>query len=154
MARVKDRAIALLRSGPGTRILLGLFAALVLGVVFVGLQDSPGYILGYLATAVIFLLLVRGWRNAWSFVVLALVVFLAAVLFSGLYVEVITRVAVWFWGPGALDSTPMRIIEAIVTNVILFAGPVGVVFGFAGALALGIWRLFKLRTRERVADDT
>jgi hypothetical protein len=154
VVRLKDKVMVLLRSGPGTRLLLVLFAALVLGVIFVGLQDTPGYILGYLATAVIFLVMVRGWRSVWSFVILILASFFGAVLFSGLYVEVISRIAVWFWGFGALNSAPMRIIEAIIANVILFAGPMGLAFGFAGALILGILRLRRLRTRERVAGDT
>jgi hypothetical protein len=153
MAKIGQKFMAVLRSGPGTRLLLLLFLALVIGVVFVGLTDAPGYILGYLATVVIFILIVRGWRSVWSFVILMVGSFAGGVLLSGLYVEVISRVAVYFWGPGAPVSLPMRIIETIVANIILFAGPVGLVFGFAGALGLGIFRLLRLRTRP-LADDT
>lgn len=154
MARIRDRLITLLRSGPGTRWLLILFAVLVLGVIFAGLQDTPGYILGYLATAVIFLVMVRGWRSVWSFIALMLASFAVAVFLAFLYVEVISRIAIFFWGAGAPDSTPMRIIEAVIANLMLFAGPVGLVYGFIGALLLGVWRLLRLRARERFAHDT
>lgn len=154
MARMGRKVMALLRSGPGTRLLLLLFAALVIGVIFVGLRDPPGYILGYLATAVIFLLAVRGWRSIWSFVILMLASAAGIIFLAFLYVEVISRIAVWFWGPGAPDSLPMRIIEAVIANVMLFGGPVGLVLGFAGALGAAVLRLLRLRGREGLIEDT
>jgi hypothetical protein len=154
MIGLKEKAMALLRSRPGTRLLLALFAVLVVGVIFVGLQDPPGYILGYLATAVIFLIMVRGWRSPWNFIILVLAIVVGCILLSGLYVEVITRIAVWAGGPGALDKTAMRIIEAVITNLILFSVPVGIVFGVGGAIIVGIRRLLRPRAREPVTHDT
>lgn len=154
MAKIVRKLLALLRSGPGTRLLLLLFVVLVCGVIFLGLTDVPGYILGYLATAIIFYLLVRRWRSVWSFVILMLASFAGTVFLAFLYVEVISGIAVFFWGPAAPDSAPMRIIDAIIGNFMLFAGPTGLAFGFIGTLGLGIRRLLGLRPRERVADDT
>jgi hypothetical protein len=154
MIGLKDRAIVLLRSRPGTRLLLALFAVLVAGVIFVGLKDPPGYILGYLATAVIFFLMVRGWRSARNFVILVLATVVSCILISGLYVEVVTRIAEWAWGPGVADRTPMRIIEAIITYLLLFGVPVGLAFGIGGAIIVGIRRLLRSRVHEPVTHDT
>jgi hypothetical protein len=152
--RVKRSLPVLLRSGLATRLLLILFAVLAVSVVFVGLNDTPGFILAYLATTVIFVILVRRWRSIKNYVILFLATFCIGVFLSGLYMEVISRLAVWLWGIGALDSLPLRIIEWIISYVIIFAGPVGLAFGFFGTLALSVWRLVRPRSRLGVADRT
>jgi hypothetical protein len=151
---IRRRTLVLFRSGPGTRLLLVLFAVLLVSVVFIGLNDVPGYVLAYLATTVIFVVMVRGWRSIKNYVILLLATVFAIIFLSFLYVEVISRIALWLWGPAASESTPLRIIEWVITNLMLFAGPVGLVLGFFGTLTLGIWRLVKLRKRVGVVDDT
>jgi biotin transporter BioY len=152
--RIKKRILVLLRYGPGTRLLLALFAVLFISVVFIGLDDTPGYVLAYLETAILFAVFVRGWRSVKKYILLLLGTVCGIIFLSFLYIEVISRFAVWRWGAGALDSLPLGIIEWIITYVMLFAGPVGVVLGFFGALALGIERLVKMRRRAGVADHT
>ena len=154
MGKLKERLLVLLRSGPGTRLLLVLFAVLVIAIIFIGLHDTPGYVLGYLATAILFLVMVRGWRSIKSYVILALATFCIGVFLSALDVEVIMRIAVWNWGPAALYSPPMHIIDAIINYLVMFGGPVGLVFGFVGALVLGILRLVGLRKAEQAEGNT
>jgi hypothetical protein len=143
MKGLRQRVADLLRSGPGTRLLLALFAVLVITVVFIGLNDTPGYVVGYLATAIIFLVIVRGWRSIKNYVILFLATFCIGIFLSGFYVEVISRIAVWVWGSGALSSLPMHIIESIISNLILFAGPMGLAFGLVGILALSVLRIVR-----------
>jgi hypothetical protein len=154
VARIRRKTLVLFRSGPGTRLLLVLFTVLLVSVVFIGLNDVPGYVLAYLAATVIFVVMVRGWRSIKNYVILLLATAGAIIFLSFLYVEVISRIALWLWGPAASGSTPLRIIEWVITNLMLFAGPVGLVFGFFGTLTLGIWRLVNLRKRVGVVDDT
>jgi hypothetical protein len=154
VARIKERLLALLRSGPGVRLLLALAAVLIIAIIFVGLDDTSGYVLGYLATAILFLVMIRHWRSIKSFIFLALATLGIGVVISGLYVEVLSRIALWMWGPGALASAPLRIIESIISIIIIFAGPIGLIFGFLGALILGILRLAGLRKQERIAGNT
>ena len=152
--RVKRRLLALFHSGRGTRLLLVLFALLLVSVVFVGLNDVPGYTLAYLATAVLFVAVMRGWRSFKSYLALLLGSAAGIIFLSFLYIEVISRFALRFWGAGALDSLPMHVIESIFTCMILFAGPVGLVFGLFGTLGFGIRRLVRLRKRVGVTDRT
>jgi hypothetical protein len=152
--RIKRRILILFRSGPGTRLLLVLFAVLLISVVFIGLNDVPGYVLAYLATTVIFVVMVRRWRSVKNYFILLLATACGIIFLSFLYVEVISRIALWVWGPAALESTPMHIIESVIANLMLFAGPVGLVLGFFGTLALGVRRLVKLRKRVGVVNRT
>lgn len=154
VARIKQRLLVLFRSGPGMRLLLVLFGMMVVTVVFIGLDDIPGYVLAYLATSILFVMLVHGWRSIKNYVILLLATLCGIIFLSFFYVEVISRFVRWLWGVGALESTPMRIIEWVISNVMLFVGPVGVVFGFFGALILGIRRLVKPRKRADLAGHT
>lgn len=123
---------------PGNRILLGVFLALVIAVIFVGLNDLLGYILGYLATAVIYLMATRGWRRARNFLVLLGASFFGMIFLSFWYVEVIGRLAVAVGGEGAIETLPVHVLEMFFTYVILFGGATGIVFGLVGAAILGI----------------
>jgi hypothetical protein len=137
-----------------TSILLAVFCVLVIGVVFIGLDDVPGYILGYLATTIIFYIAVRGWRTIKRFLILFVVTILGAIFLSFLYVEVISRIAIMIGGAGALESTPMEVIEAIITYLILFATPVGILMGIVGSIILGIRHFTAPRGRNSGAGST
>jgi hypothetical protein len=138
----------------GTGILLTVFGVLIISVVFVGLDDVPGYILGYLATSIIFYIAVRGWRTVKRFLILFVVAILGAIFLSFFYVEVISRIAIIIGGAGALESTPMEVIEAIITYLILFATPVGILMGIVGSITLGIRRFTAPSGRNSGAGST
>jgi len=138
----------------GTSILLAVFCVLIIGVVFIGLDDVPGYVLSYMATTIIFYIAVRGWRTIKKFLILFVVAILGAIFLSFLYVEIISRIAIMIGGAGALESTPMEVIEVIMTYLILFATPVGVLIGIVGSVILGIRRFTAPRGRNSGAGST
>lgn len=123
------------------RFLITVFCVLVIGVIFVGLDNIPGFILGYLATAVIFFMVTRTWRTIKKFLILFIVALLGAIFLSFLYVEVICRLVVMIWGVNALFSTQLHVIELIITYVILFATPICMFIGIAGSLLLYIRKI-------------
>ena len=145
-------------SPPGNRlrtvILLAVFVILVIGILVIGLNDAPGYILGYLATAVLFFTFTRGWRKIKSFIILFALTLFCIFFLSFLYVEVIYRLAEWIGGTSALNDAPMAVITMVTTYVILFGGPVGMFAGIAGTATLGIYRLISRRKRKKTADTT
>ncbi len=145
---------ALIRLKHGTGILLVVFCVLAIGVVFIGLDDVPGYILGYLATTIIFYIAIRGWRTIKRFLILFIVSIVGAIFLSFLYVEVISRIAIIIGGAHALESTQMEIIEAVITYLILFATPVGIFMGIVGSITLGVRRFTALKGRNSRAGST
>ena len=143
-----------LRSRHGTILLLTIFVLLVISVFIVGLNDAPGYILGYLATTVLFFTVIRNWRKIKSFIILFAASLFGIFFLSFLYVEVIYRLAEWIGGIDALHGAPMSVITIIITYVILFGGPVGTFAGIAGTVTLGIFRLTSRKKRKKMADTT
>ncbi len=154
MDKVKTRILSLLRFGLGTRLLLSLFGVLVIIIIFIGLDDIPGYTLAYLATAVIFLIMVRGWRSIKNYVILLLGSFCGVIFLSFLDVVVIAGLACWIWGPEVVGSTPLRVIDWIIGNIVLFGGVVGLAYGFIGVLVLGILRLVRPKKHDRATNQT
>lgn len=138
----------------GTIILLAVSVILVISVLIIGLNDAPGYILGYLATIVLFFTITRNWRKIKSFIILFSVSLVGIFFLSFLYVEVIYRLAEWIGGINALHGVPMDIITTVITYVILFGGPVGMFAGIAGMVTLGVFRLISLRNRKKIAHTT
>ncbi len=137
-----------------TGILLAVFCVLVIGVVFIGLNDVPGYILGYLATTIVFYIAVRGWRTIKRFLILFAAAILGAIFLSFLYVEIISRIAIMVGGAGVLESAPMQVIEVVITYIILFATPLGILTGIVGSITLGIRRLATPRDENSDAGST
>jgi hypothetical protein len=138
--------IPLLRHG--NRLLFGLFCALIISVLFVGLDNMAGYVLSYLASVVLFYMCTRGWRSIKRFAILSTVSLIGIFFLSFLYVEVISRLAIMVGGFDALNSTTFRVIELVITYVIMFAGPVGLFYGIVGILTLGVIRLVTLKRRH------
>lgn len=145
MQKITQRLSALKNSRLTTRILLALFAALVICVIFVGLDNPTGIILGWLATATLLAELTRRWRKIRYFIILLFASFIGAIVLSSLYMEVALPFAEWIWGINAAQSTPWRIFHVIVTDVILLFTPVGIFVGIMGTIWLGILRLAALR---------
>ena len=149
-----NKLSALIKSNHGTLALLVIFCALVISVLFVGLDDVPGYVLGYLATTVLFSMVTRNWRTLRRFLILFSVSLIGIIFLSFLYVEVICRIAVMVAGVSVLQSPLLRIIEMIIAYVILFAGPVGMFVGIVGVITLGIIRLTAVGSRNSAANST
>ena len=147
MQRIVQRLSALKNSRLATRILLALFAALAICVIFVGLDNPTGIILGWLATATLITELTRKWRKIRYFLILLFASFIGAIILSFLYVEVAFPLAEWFGGVNASQSTAWRIYHVIVSNIILLFTPVGIVIGIVGAIWLDITRLMALQKR-------
>ena len=149
-----NKLSALIKSHHGTLALLMMFCVLVISVLFVGLDDVPGYILGYLATTVLFSIVTRNWRTVRRFLILFSVSLIGIIFLSFLHVEVICRIAVMVAGVSVLQSPLLGIIEMIITYVILFAGLVGMFVGIVGVITLGIIRLTVVRSRNSAANST
>jgi hypothetical protein len=154
MANIADKLQAVLRFRRGNRILLAVFLLLVISVVIIGLDDIPGFILGYVATSTLFLMMTRKWNSIKRFLLLLTLSIIGIIFLSFLYVEVISRIAVFIAGDDALQNTAVRIIETIITYIILFGGPVGMFFGFAGTVILGIFRLLPSNSENSPAGNT
>ena len=124
-----------------TRILVSLFVLLALCVVFIGLDNVPGLILGMAAAAMLTLEFTRRWRRIRRFLFLAGGSFLASVILSGLYTEVALPLAERIGGPFATESTGWLVYHAIVSYGIFLIAPGCIVVGMAGALVLAIMRV-------------
>ena len=153
MANAAEKLQAVLRFRRGNRILLIVFLLLVISVVIIGLDDIPGFILGYVATTTLFLIMTRKWNSIKRFLLLLTLSIIGIIFLSFLYVEVISRIAVFIGGDDALQNTAVRIIEMIITYIILFGGPVGIFFGFAGTVILGIFRLLPSNSENSPAGN-
>jgi hypothetical protein len=127
-------------------IALALFAALFLSVFLAGLNNAPGLILGWLATAVLMVEFMRPWRKIRRFILLALVSFLGAIILAGIHQEIVTPLVV---NAGALDSQGYRIFHDAVSLIIFFICVMGIVIGVMGTIVLGIIRLVLLIRRGR-----
>jgi len=143
---------------PGNRrvtiILLAIFVILLISVLVIGLNDAPGFILGYVTTFVLFFTISRNWRKIKSFIILFAASLVGIFFLSLLYVEVIYRLAEWIGGIEALHSVPMDIITMVITYVILFGGPVGILVGILGTLTLAIFRLVSLKKHGKITHTT
>ncbi len=147
MCKMIQRLSTLKNSRLLTRVLLALFLVLIICVVFVGLDNPTGIIIGWLAFMALFTAWVRRWRKIRYFLVLLFVSFIGAIVLSGLYVEVALPLAGWLGGVNATQSTPWRIFHVIVSNLILLFTPVGIFIGIVGGIWLGISRLVAQRNR-------
>ncbi len=154
MKKIAKNISSLMKFRPSTRIWLTVFLMLVIGVVFVGLNDVPGYILGYLATAVLYIMATRTWHTIKRFLILFAISLVGIIFLSFFYVEVISRLAVMIDGDRALQGAPLRVIEIMFTYVILFAGAMGMVYGIVGTLVLGVLRLATLRSHKNITANT
>ena len=143
-----DTLTTLIRRRLGISALL-IFGVLVIAIIFIGLDNIPGLVLGYLATTVLIVALTHAWRKIRNFIILFFVSLVGIFFLSFLYMEVIYRLAYVIGGVNALQSTFMSVIHMIISNIILFAGPVGMLVGIVGSLIL-----FVRRIRDRALRGT
>jgi len=152
--KIKDKFSGLLRFPRRNRLYMVSFIILVLSAVLVGLDNPTGIILGWLAVTVLLVAMVRKWRKPWYFLILLVGSFTGAIILSGFYQEVCKPLAELIGGINATDSIAWRIFHVIVSNVILLAVPIGMLFGVMGFIILGAFRLFTLIRRSRIPDGT
>jgi hypothetical protein len=154
VSKIKDKLSALLRLPRRNRLYLISFVILLLSAILVGLDNPSGIIVGWLAVTVLMVAMVRKWRKPWYFLILLLASFLGAIFLSFLYMVVALPLAQWIGGINATDSTPWRIFHVIISNLILLAVPIGMIFGVMGFIILGIFRLFTLMRRSHATGNT
>jgi hypothetical protein len=154
MTKFAEKYQAFVEFRRANRILLTVFLLLVICVVFIGLNDIPGYILGYIATTVLFFMMIRRWRSIKRFLLLFVLSVIGIIFLSFLHAVIITGLAIFIWGDTVLQSTPFRIIEWSITYIILFGGPIGMFAGLTGVVVLGVYRLIPEKNKEKVAGST
>ena len=138
----------LMGSRRATIAIFSVFFILVIVVLVIGLNNIAGLICGNLAIAMLYIVLTRRWWRIRNFIILFFATVVGIIALSALYVEVIWRVAVAIGGTGVVENTAFRIVDFIINNLILLAGPSGMLVGIIGATALGIIRLSTLRKKK------
>ena len=124
-----------------TRILLAVFLLLAISLVFIGMNNETGVIVGWLAAAVLLAELTRRWRKPLYFFILGVGSFAGVIFLAFLHEEVVYPLVDWLGGTGAIQSLPLKIFHEAVSFIILFFGPTGIVIGILGAAVLLIIRL-------------
>ena len=127
---------------------------LVICVIFVGLDNPTGIILGWLATAVLMTELTRRWRNIRNFLILGVASFVGAIFLSFLHEVVVYPLAGIIGGAGALQSRALGVFHEAISLIILFFTPVDVFIGIVGAITLVILRLITLLNKRSVSSNT
>jgi FtsH-binding integral membrane protein len=132
-----------------TRILLAVFLLLAISLVFIGMDNETGVIVGWLAAAVLLAELTRRWRKPLYFFILGIASFAGVIFLAFLHEEVVYPLVDWLGGTGAIQSLPLKIFHEVISFIILFFGPTGIVIGILGAAVLLIIRLVsKLNSRK------
>lgn len=131
-----------------TIALFSVFLLLVLVILVIGLNNIAGLICGNLAFGMLYIVMTRRWWRIRNYIILFFSTIVGIIALSALYVEVIWRVAVAIGGAGVAENTAFRIIDFIINNLILLAGPSGMLVGLVGATTLGIIRLSTLRKKK------
>jgi len=134
--------------------LLAVFCVLVIGVVFIGLDNAPGIILGWLATTVLITELTRRWRKVRNFLILGFSSFVGAILLSFLHEVVVYPLVSILGGDAALQSRALDVFHEAISLLILFITPVGMFIGVVGAVVLVILRLIALWSKKNVFSGT
>ncbi len=151
---MKAKLAALIHLSKMTCTLLAIFCVLVISVVFVGLDNAPGIILGWLATTVLLTELTRRWRKVRNFLILGFASFIGAILFSFIYQVVVYPLAGILGGDAALQSRALDVFHEAISLLILFVTPVGMFIGVVGAVTLVILRLITLLSKKSVSSGT
>ena len=144
----------LMRQRQGAFIFLSLFCVLAICVIFIGLDNIAGIVLSYLATTVLFFMVMRRWRKIKSFLILFGVSLFCMFFLAFLHEEVIYPLAVLIGGAGVLQSNVLNVIHVTISLLIAIACPVGMFIGIVGTAALGIARAVSLRSRKIAAITT
>jgi len=154
MTKIKDRLSPLVSFLQRNRWYLIWLVALLLCIIFAGLDNPTGIVLGWFAVTILYLVLFRNWRKPQNFLFLLAVSFFGAIFLSLIYVEVALRLAEWLGGPNATESTAWRVFHGIISNIMLLGTPPGLFFGFFGFVIFGIVSLVSLVKRNRTERGT
>ena len=138
--KIKASLLAAVRFWQKRHLSVALAAALVIGVIAIGLHDT-GIFLGYIATTLVMLELTRRWRRIRNFIILSVASVLGIIFLAFLHEEVAKPLALWLLGSGAEQNLAFHLFSDIVTLAMIFVGATGTVFGFFGAVILALWRL-------------
>lgn len=148
MKRVTLKSVPLL-----TRILLALFLALAITVVFLGLDNAAGIITGMIAASMLVIEFTRRWRSIRKFIYLAVGTFVVAVVISGLYMELAGPLALRIGGPDALQGSAWQVFSIILSDTMLLVGPGCIVIGWAGAIVLSTIRFYRWLQKHRALRE-
>ena len=129
----------LIRPRQGILIVLAVFCALVIGVLFVGLDNVPGISLAYLATAILMIFLIRKWRRIKKFLIL-FVVSLVGIFFLSFLHELVYDIAMMSGEITAWQKNFLDIYHIVISLIVAFACPVGMVIGAVGSVMLFLRR--------------
>lgn len=154
MPNTREKVARFMRSSRLTRWLLVLFFLLIITVVFVGLDNVTGMLLGVGAATILLAALTHRWRKARYFIILCFSSFAGAVFLAGLQEEVVHPLAYLIGGEEAMESLSLIIYNEITSFVIFFFAPAGIAIGFLGGTILGIIRLADIRNPKRTAGGT
>jgi len=124
----------LIRRRKGISVLLAIFCVLVIGAIIIGLDNITGIILGYLATTVLAGAITRKWRKIKSFLILFAASMVSIIFLSFLHEEVVYPLAILIWGIPALQSHTLSVFHVIISIIIVFACPVGMLVGLVGSV--------------------
>jgi hypothetical protein len=116
-----------------------LFVLFVL-VIVIGLNSVTGLALGLVWVTIILLNITHRWRRIRNFLYLAAGTFLGAIILSGIYMEIALPLAVRIGGQAALESTPWKIFQGVVSDGILLIGAGAMIIGVVGAIILAVNR--------------
>ena len=145
MPNTREKVARFMRSSRLTRWFIILFFLLIITVVFIGLDNVTGLLLGVGAATILVAALTHRWRKARYFIILCFSSFAGAVFLAGLQEEVVYRLAYLIGGDEALNTQSIHLYSEITSFVIFFFAPAGIVIGFLGGTILGIIRLADLR---------
>jgi hypothetical protein len=137
-----------------TRILLAVFLLLAISLVFIGMDNETGIIVGWMAAAALIAELTRRWRRPLYFFILGIGSFAGVIFLAFLHEEVVYPLVDWLGGAGALQSLPLRIFHEAISFIILFFGPTGIVIGILGGAVLLIIRLINRLNSRKVPGKT
>lgn len=143
-----------MRSSRLTRWLLVLFFLLIITVVFVGLDNVTGMLIGVGAATILLAALTHRWRKARYFIILCFSSFAGAVFLAGIQEEIVYPLAYLIGGDEALKTQSLRLYNEITSFVIFFFAPAGIVIGFLGGTILGIIRLAGVRNPRNTTSGT
>ena len=88
--------------------------------------------MGWLAVTVLMVAMVRKWRKPWYFLILLLASFSGAIFLSFLHKVVALPLAEWIGGVNATESIAWRVFHVVISDIILLAIPIGMIFGVMG----------------------
>ncbi len=112
-----------------------VFVVLVIAVIFIGLDNVPGIILGFLAPLLLGFMLTRGWRKIRSFLIL-FAVCLVGIMFLSFFHEFVFGLVMMSGEISAWQKPALDVFHMVISLVVAFACPVGMLIGLVGSLVL------------------